>query len=77
MRKNKKELSAQYNSLQKDIEELKSEIDILWGKKRSYFAKIKEIRNQKKEYMNKKFDELMDSCQNFIGGVGVEKIFLF
>ncbi len=66
MRKNKKELSAQYNSLQKDIEELKSEIDILWEKKRSYFAKIKEIRNQKKEYMNKKFDELMDSCQNLL-----------
>lgn len=64
--KEQEELNAQYNSLQEDIEELKSEIDILWKKKRSYFAKIKEIRNQKKEYMNKKFDELMDSCQNLL-----------
>ncbi len=59
-------LSAQYISLQEDIAELQSEIDILWKKKRSYFAKIKEIRNQKKEYMDKKFDELMDSCQNLL-----------
>lgn len=65
-KKEQKKLSAQYISLQEDIAELQSEIDILWKKKRSYFAKIKEIRNQKKEYMNKKFDELMDSCQNLL-----------